>query len=120
MTAKPGYSAELISTRVDPAYYDDLMKAIPITSENDTLLKCFKSWAHNTPNNQFLGTRRLLDTKTEKGEPMFGDYEWKSYGEVEQIAQNLAKGIVTLGLAPAVRGEDRDWHFMGVWAKNCW
>ena len=19
-----------------------------------------------------------------------------------------------------MRGEDRDWHFCGVWAKNCW
>ena len=36
------------------------------------------------------------------------------------IAQNLAKGLMTLGLCPAVRGEDRDWHFCGIWAKNCW
>lgn len=51
---------------------------------------------------------------------MYGDYEWKTYAETEVIVKNLAKGMMTLSLCPAVRGEDRDWHFLGIWAKNCW
>ena len=40
---KEGYSAELISNRVDPAYYDDLGKSYDMPADNDTLYKRFKN-----------------------------------------------------------------------------
>ena len=83
---KEGYSAELISTRVDPAYYDDLAKSYNISEDNDTLFKRWKNQVANIGKMHFLGTRQLLDRTTPEGKPMYGDYQWKTYGEVDVIA----------------------------------
>lgn len=63
-----------------------------------------------------MGTRtRIADVD---GKPAFGDYLWRTYEEVQQIAQKLARGIRKLGLVVETQGDDRRWNFVGVWSKN--
>ena len=40
--------------------------------------------------------------------------------EVDQKAQNFAKNVKKLNLAPPVEGEGRTWNFLGIWSKNRW
>lgn len=64
-----------------------------------------------------MGTReRLNSPKEPKAE--LGGYVWKTWKQVETDCENFAKGLMSLDLCPAVEGEGRPWHFLGVWAKN--
>ena len=56
----PGYSAELISTGIEPKYYDDIYNVpLPLQSpETDTFLKLFKRNVSERANEPFLGTRK--------------------------------------------------------------
>ena len=64
-----------------------------------------------------MGTRvRLNDPKAPK--PELGNYVWKTWKQVETDCENFAKGLMTLGLCPAIEGEGKQWHFLGIWAKN--
>ena len=71
----PGYSAELISNRVQPAFYDDLDAQPYDNSDCDTFLKIFRRNVATRPNEPFLGTRTQLANNAQ-GEPVFGDYTW--------------------------------------------
>jgi hypothetical protein len=61
--ARPGYSAELISSRItNPKHFDDL-DSVPLpqaSPELDTFLKLFKRNVAEHPNENFLGTRQKL------------------------------------------------------------
>ena len=50
----------------------------------DTLLKAFKRSVRRFPNNPFLGTR----DESVEGRP----YKWRSWKEVDEITENLARG----------------------------
>ena len=54
-----GYSAELISNRVQPEFYDNLVGQFQ--DPNDTFLKLFRRNATARPNEPFLGTRTQLE-----------------------------------------------------------
>ena len=69
--ASPGYSAELISNRVDPAYYDNLEGQPYDNASCDTFLKLFRRNAAAQPNAPFLGTRQQLPNNAQ-GKPVFG------------------------------------------------
>lgn len=68
--------------------------------------RAVKKW----PNNQFLGTRN----KKIDGNP----YEWRTYREVDEIKEHLAKGLVNLELTPKLHLDGKDWQFLGIFAKN--
>ena len=55
----------------------------------------------------FLGTRKMLEKPDANGKPVFGDYEWMSWRETDNLCQNLAKGLMKLALCPCVEGEGR-------------
>lgn len=56
-----------------------------------------------------------------KEDKTFGDYEWKSFKEVKEISDSIAKCIISKGLAPEVDGEAGEKRrFIGIWAKNRW
>ena len=59
--ATKGYSAELISKRVEPAYYDDLDGQPHDNASCDTFLKLFTRNASARANEPFLGTRTQLE-----------------------------------------------------------
>ena len=73
--AKEGYSAELISNRVDPQYFDNL-DGIPYDKNCDTMLKIFQRNCAERGNEPFLGTRAELPEKDARGKTQFGDYTW--------------------------------------------
>ena len=99
--ASAGYSAELISRRVEPKYFDDL-GAQPSENYHPTLYAQFKSTVSAMPNEPFLGTRERLAEVDAKGKPVFGEYQWKTFGEVDRIAMNLSKGLMAMDLCPTV------------------
>ena len=80
----PGHSAELISNRVYPQYYDDLGAQPVEIAGCDTILKCHRHNVATVPNKEFLGTRQQLANSPE-GKPVFGDYTWQTYGEIDVI-----------------------------------
>ena len=95
--ASAGYSAELVSNLLNPNFYDDLDGAPhEYSTEQDTILKIFKNSVANRPNGQFLGERRRLDDVN--GKPRFGEYMWKTFGEVNQLCVNFARGLMALNL----------------------
>ena len=51
----------------------------------ETILDCFEYSVKRVPNRQFLGTRNL----NKEGKP----YEWKTFKEVSELKDNLARGI---------------------------
>ena len=106
-----GYSAELISLKVDEKHYDDL-DARPKPIEGiDTLLDIFNKNLKEGKDEPFLGTReKLQDGK-------FGEYIWQTYGEVDVNKKNLAKGLMSLELCPQ---QEDGFKFCGIWAKNRW
>lgn len=62
-----GYSAELISDKVDPKYYDDLWaQPSPLGEGVDTLFKVYRRNVQNNPTTHFLGTR-LKAGQNDKG-----------------------------------------------------
>ena len=60
-----------------------------------------------------LGSRIRADDDT------FGEYKFKTYGDVEKIVHDLASGIEQLALAPKISEyEDLSLSFLGVYSKN--
>lgn len=57
-----------------------------------------------------MGTR----SKLVEGRP----YEWRTYREVDELQQQFAKGISTLGLCPDQRLDGKEWNFLGIFSKN--
>ena len=115
--AEEGYSRELVNQGLDPQYYDRLDE-LPFLAEGGmTLLECFQNHVANRGDEPFLGTRPMVGT-SEKGAPVFGDYQWESYRQVSSDVENLANGMIALRLAPDIEGEGQIWRFVGIWAQN--
>jgi hypothetical protein len=90
---------------MNSACYDDLTKIVPTENADcDTLLKHFDRHTKARPTAPFLGQRPEIG-KDEKGQPTFGDYEWKTFQHVSDVANNIAKSTLTRDLAPEVEGE---------------
>jgi long-chain acyl-CoA synthetase len=83
--------------------------ATPFEGENiDTLLKALRRNCEKIPNSDFLGTRK-------------GDiYEWATYKDVQDMAENLSYGFMELGLSPDCNfdGDSKIWRFIGIQSKN--
>lgn len=45
-------------------------------------------------------------------------YEWMTWKEVGEYAENLSHGIMHHGLAPEVEAEGKKWRFIGIQSKN--
>jgi long-subunit acyl-CoA synthetase (AMP-forming) len=105
---EPGFSHELISCD-SAAILDktdlDTLEVDPYPGVN-TLFKAMERNLKRIPDHPWLGTR-------------VGDlYEWMTWKESMDIAQNLSYGIMDLGLCPEVDAEGRKFRFMGIQAKN--
>lgn len=75
------------------------------------MTKQFKMSAKNLINCDWLGTR----DKTQEGSP----YVWKTWRQIEQTVDNLAKGYVALGLMDEIDGQNNEkYRFMGIYSKN--
>lgn len=66
--------------------------------------------AKNYPNNKFLGTRNAK---------MNGVYQYKSYKEVIETAEQLGSGLLNLGLVPELSEyQNYKVRMMGIFSKN--
>ena len=111
--ASPGYSQELICSRVDPKFYDDLDNQPTGFEHVSTLLDVFEEIVKENPDADFLGRR------VKQADGSFSDYKWMSRKTVDIQAKNLAKGLMTEGFAPEVEGEEgKPIRLIGVWSKN--
>lgn len=101
--AQKGYSRELISCDTPKQFIDDLSGQPSYAADCHTYLDYFEKTVNTRGDDRFLGTRvRLADVD---GKPAFGDYAWKTYEEVAQTAQKVARGINKLGLAVETEGD---------------
>ena len=112
--AQPGYSRELVGVKVDPKYYDNLEGQPIYNRQCKTFLEYFELHAKERANDPYLGSRVKLNAKE------FGEYQWLSFGEVEEIVQNLARGMDKLKLVTETEGDGKKWQFVGIWTKNRW
>jgi len=78
--AEKGYSRELVSVNLKPEYYDNIENNPGYSPDCKTFLDYFERTVKTRGDDQYLGTRVKLNEKE------LGDYEWKSYKEVQNIA----------------------------------
>lgn len=91
----------------------------------DTLDKLFEFAIDKFGDKQCLGTREIIDEEDEL-QPngrvfkkyVLGQYQWKSYNDIKEIAANLSKGLLKLGLKPkdtiAIFAETREEWFISA------
>ncbi|XP_049822400.1 long-chain-fatty-acid--CoA ligase 4 isoform X2 [Aethina tumida] len=81
---------------------------VALVRENiDTMAKMFEYVARTYPNKRCLGTREILGEEDEK-QPNgrvfkkynMGDYKWKTFSEVNNLATNFGKGLREIGNKP--------------------
>lgn len=73
----------------------------------DTLTKMFSYAVRRNGTKRCLGTRELFaeEEEMQKNGKVFkkfamGDYVWRSYNDVDTLAENFGKGLRSLGLKP--------------------
>jgi len=111
-TDKPkeaGYSHELISDDtqyiVERGATLDNLECVPANG-CVTMLQNLRKQIERIPNADFMGTRK-------------GDtYEWLTWREAGEIAENLSYGFMLHNLAPTVDAEGTDYRFNGLQSKN--
>ena len=92
----------------------------------DTLKKAFARSVEKFGDKDFLGRREITGTKTvtnprsKKDETVnvYGDYQWKTYNEVNKLATNLSKSITKNELFNKVTEDGEDHRMIGIYAKN--
>ena len=112
LPAEPGYSKELVSVELDPKYYDAINTMPSVVPGCLTFLDFFERQVRLRPNAPYLGTRKKLS------ETQYGDFQWLSFIQVEEMAQKVARGIKRLDLAVETEGDGKKWQFVGIWSKN--
>ena len=106
-----GFSHELISSdtaiclTADGKTDLDTLEGLAVPGV-DTVLGALKNQVKIGPTRPYLGTR-------------VGDaYQWMSFQEVDQYADDLSYGFMALGLIPVVDHDGMEWRFMGIQSKN--
>lgn len=61
-----------------------------------TIWAGFQRGVEKFPNANCLGTRKV--TGYENGKPKFGEYLWLTYTDVDTVAKEVAKGLLSLGI----------------------
>lgn len=66
------------------------------------------------PNKNFLGTRKHI----QKDE--YGEYEWKTFAQIDELSNYFLYGINELNLCPEIDFEDpkETYKFLGIYSKN--
>ena len=79
--AEPGFSKELISVDTPKEFWDNHAGQPNYIKGCNTYLDYFERNVKLYKDDRFLGTRvKLADVD---GKPTFGDYAWKTFGEIE-------------------------------------
>lgn len=78
-----------------------------------TLINAFDNAKRRFPNKHFLGTRKHI-----KGDE-YGEYEWKTYSDVDELSNLFLCGIHSLKLCPQIIDSNGDtFKFLGIYSKN--
>jgi long-chain acyl-CoA synthetase len=84
----------------------------PIKDLN-TIWKTFEYAVNLHGNRPFLGTRKTIS------KDKFGEYQWKSFKEIDALVKQFATGINVLDLCPEIESHhDGKFKFMGIYARN--
>jgi long-chain acyl-CoA synthetase len=114
------YTKEVTTTEGKPekvfrtAYLKELqteVKSVPdMKNLQEYYLHCFDTYAKN----------QLHGTRVKNADGTFGDYEWITYEEVEDIALRVGLGMEQLKLVEPVKGEEfqETFKFVAIYAKN--
>ena len=79
----------------------------------DTIWKAFEYAVNLHGNRNFLGTRKFIS------KDKYGEYEWKTYKEVDVMVREFSIGLMSLGLCPEVESpKDGLFKFLGIYSKN--
>ena len=117
----PGFSREIINNTIDKKYWENLDYPLrEDIAKCSTFLEFFERNCEKNPDHDFLGTREKLKTIEKDGKPFveYGEYKWRSRGDVRKDAKLIAQGVEAMGLAKETEGDGRKWRFIGIWSKN--
>ena len=78
----------------------------------DTVWKCFKMQVNRIPEREWLGSRDFKNYAR-------GPYIWKTWTEINDIVECLARGYKHYDLLPKIENEG-SWRFLGILSKNRW
>jgi long-chain acyl-CoA synthetase len=84
----------------------------------DTMKKIFYKSVDEYSGNHFLGTRPVID-RDDKGEAVFGNYEFITYQDAYETSLNLAKSLCNLKLYSEPKVNGQTYKLIGILAKNC-
>jgi long-chain acyl-CoA synthetase len=92
----------------------------------DTIKKAFARSVDKFGDKHFLGKRTITGTKTqtnartkkEETVNIYGDYEWKTFNEINQITTALSKAVTKEKLFADVIEDDEPHRMIGIFAKN--
>lgn len=78
-----------------------------------TMLDVFNRSVLQYSANKFLGTRYKINDND------YGEYQWKTFSEINEMVVNFINGIETLGLCPEIKTkENGNLKFLGIYSKN--
>ena len=81
-----------------------------------TQIDCIEYYKEKRPNSKCLGTREY-NSKTKK----YGNYIWKSWGQIYDLSKLFLYGITKLNLCPEILVDDNDnqkMRFMGIYSRT--
>jgi long-chain acyl-CoA synthetase len=115
------YSAPIASFANDgetPVYrHANHLAELVKTSPRRRTVNTFQKLLFSTFDQHYL--KPALGSRVRAEDGTFGEYKFKTYGDVEKIVHNLASGIEKLELAPKISEyEDLSLSFLGVYSKN--
>ena len=93
----------------------------------DTVWKCFKRSVWRNPDRPFLGVRRKMQKvfmglpNHDKNETYLGEYEWKTWSEIDDYVESLSRSLIKRNFCPVVKSEVQgtpDLKFLGIFAEN--
>jgi len=82
------------------------------------LKQIFDKNAKEVPQKPFLGTR--ANKINEKGEIEYGEYQWKTFGQVYEDSQALARFLLAKDLCPKNKFEEyeNEFRMIALYSKN--
>ena len=89
---------------------DALMTRVEEYPEVKTTHDAFMASVAADPEAPFLGTREVVG-EDEEGNAVYGEYVWKSYGEVETLAHGFGSGLVKMGMGKS--------GVLGIYLNQC-
>ena len=82
----------------------------------NTLKEIFETNAKASPEKPFLGSRAKI--VADNGAVTFGEYQWKTFGEVHKASHAVASYLMKHDLCPKLTNEEGVFRFISLYAKN--